>query len=167
MSYIFTSERLGFRLLTEEDLQACESFWGSEEVMSYTGGSVSAELMPQVINFYDQSQQEFGVSVYGVEELSTGRIIGAAGFDLESKSEDIELVLHFIKDVWGKGFGAEAAVACIQFAAEVYEPKSIIASASVANKHALNVLGRLGFSYLGINYSEDTEQDEAFFQLVL
>jgi len=167
MSYIFTSERLGFRLLTEEDLQACESFWGSEEVMAYTGGSVAAELMPQVINFYEQSQQDFGVSVYGVEDLSTGRIIGAAGFDLESKSEDIELVFHFIKDVWGKGFGAESAVACIQYAAEVYGPQSITASASVENKHALNVLGRIGFSYLGINYSEDTEQDEAFFQLVL
>ncbi|MCE4048080.1 MULTISPECIES: GNAT family N-acetyltransferase [Bacillaceae] len=167
MSYLFTSERLGFRFLTDEDLKACESFWGSEEVMAYTGGSIEAALLPQVIHFYEQTHQDFGVSVYAVEELATGRIIGAAGFDLEAKSEDIELIFHFIKDVWGQGYGAEAAVACIQYAAEVYEPKSIIAKASVENRHALNVLGRIGFSYLGINYSEDIEQDEALFQLVL
>jgi len=167
VSYIFKSERLGFRLLTAQDAPNCDLFWGNDEVMAYTGGSISAELLPQVIDFYAQSQQDYGITVYGVEDISSGQLIGAAGFDIESAVEDIELVFHFMKDAWGKGLASEAAVACIRYAAEVYQPKSIIASSSVENKKALNILGKIGFAYLGIHYLEDTAQDEALFQLVL
>ncbi len=164
---LFTSKRLGFRLLTKEDIDACEQFWGNEEVMKYCGGSTSSALLPQVIDFYQQCQEDFGLSVYGVIDLATNQVIGAAGFNMEDSVDQAELIFHFSKPNWNKGYATEAGIACLTFAKEQGNIQKINASASIANKASLDVLGKIGFQYMGIKYFEDTEQEEAYFVFVL
>ncbi|WP_445506539.1 GNAT family N-acetyltransferase [Niallia sp. 03190] len=166
MEYLFTSERLGYRLLQIEDLAACRLFWGDEEVMAYCGGSTSEELLPHVIAFYDQSQKDNRLSVYAVVELETNNLIGAAGFNIEQSSENPELIFHLMKDAWNKGYATEASISCLNYAYGTNLVQKVTASSSIHNKEAIAVLGKIGFQYTGIKYFEDTEQEEAFFELV-
>jgi len=166
LEFLFTSERLGFRLLTIEDVEACEQFWGNEEVMKYCGGSTDSSLLPQVIDFYEQSQADFGLSVYGVVDLASNQVIGAAGFNIEDSMDKVELIFHFTNENWNKGYATEAAIACMKFAEKQGSVQKVIASASIENKDSLEVLGKIGFQYMGIKYFEDTEQEEAYFGFV-
>lgn len=166
LEFLFTSERLGYRLLTLEDVEACEQFWGREEVMTYCGGSTDSALLPQVIDFYQQCQADFALSVYGVVDLATNQVIGAAGFNIEDSLDEVELIFHFTKDNWNKGYATEAAIACMKFAEEQGSVQKVIASASIENKASLNILGKIGFQYMGIKYFEDLEQEEAYFGFV-
>jgi len=166
LDFLFTSERLGFRLLTIEDIEACEQFWGNEEVMKYCGGSTSSALLPQVVDFYQQCQDDFGLSVYGVIDLANNTVIGAAGFNIEDSIEEVELIFHFTKNNWNKGYATEATSACMMFAKEQGSVQKVIASASIENKASLDVLGKIGFQYMGIKYFEDTDQEEAYFGFV-
>lgn len=166
MEFLFRSERLGFRLLTIEDVEACEQFWGNEEVMKYCGGTTDSALLPQVIDFYQQCQADFGLSVYGVVDLATNQVIGAAGFNIEDSVDEVELIFHLTQDNWNKGFATEAAISCMKFAKEQGSVQKVIASASIENKASLDVLGKIGFQYMGIKYFEDTDQEEAFFGIV-
>ncbi|MGP7817694.1 GNAT family N-acetyltransferase [Niallia sp. 01092] len=166
MEYLFTSDRLGYRLLQLDDINVCALFWGDEEVMAYCGGSTSDELLPHVIAFYEQSQKDNRLSVYAVVELATNKVIGAAGFNIEHDSDNPELIFHFIKDAWNKGYATEAAIACLNYAYRTNLVQKVTASSSILNKEAISVLGKIGFQYIGIKYFEDTEQEEAFFELV-
>lgn len=167
MTYIFTCERLGFRSFTIHDLKACSTIWGDEEVMVHCGGSTEPELLPNVIDFYQHCQEEMGLSVYAVVLLETNNVIGAVGFNIEKIGEEAELIFHFAKDAWGKGFATEAVNACITYAKGKNSIKKITASASLENLQSFRVLEKAGFDYVGIKYFEDTDQDEAFFELLI
>ncbi|WP_445487378.1 GNAT family N-acetyltransferase [Niallia sp. 03133] len=166
MNYLFTSDRLGFRLLQLDDMDACALFWGDEEVMLYSGGSTSEELLPHVIAFYEQSQTLHHLSVYAVVDLATNKVIGAAGFNFEQESDNPELIFHFMKAAWEKGYASEASIACLNYAYASKIIDKVTASTSIKNTTAINILGKIGFDYLGIKYLEDTQQEEAFFELV-
>lgn len=159
------TEQLGFRLLQKEDIWACGFFWGNEEVMNDCGGSMSSELLPDVLSFYQLSQLEYGLSVYGVVLLETGELIGAAGFNIEESLNNVELIFHFRKDMWNKGYGTEAALACLHYAHSLHIVQTVNASSAISNTHALRILEKIGFQYKGIQYIEDIEQEEAFFTL--
>ncbi|GKU82658.1 GNAT family N-acetyltransferase [Niallia sp. NCCP-28] len=165
MSYLFTTNKLGFRLLQQEDIEACKLFWGNKEVMNSCGGSMSLELLPDVLSFYKQSQLEYGLSVYGVVLLETEEVIGAAGFNIEDSLKNAELICHLKKDIWNKGYGTEAAIACLNYAHSLNLVQTITASSAINNKQALRILGKVGFDYKGIQYVEDIKQEEAFFSL--
>ncbi|KAB7671997.1 GNAT family N-acetyltransferase [Bacillus sp. B1-b2] len=167
MDYLFTSERLGFRLLSLTDIDACETFWGNEDVMKYCGGATASELLPQVLDFYQQCQVEHGLSVYAVVHLETQEVIGAAGFNIEDSIDEVELIFHFKENHWGQGFATEAAIACLIHARDSGKVKKVVASSSIANQPSLQVLGKIGFQYVGIKYFDDTEQEEAYFELGL
>lgn len=151
--------------MQQEDSKACIYFWGNEEVMSECGGSMALELLPEVISFYEQAQLESGLSVYGVVLLETEEVIGAAGFSQEEGSDQVELIFHLQKDMWHKGYGTEAAIACLNYAHSLNKIKTVTASCAINNKQALHVLGKIGFDYKGMHYIEDIEQEEAFFSL--
>lgn len=165
LNYLFTSERLGFRLLSLDDLGACEAFWGNDHVMKYCGGSTASELLPQVIDFYQQCQDDFGLSVYAVVDIETQEVIGAAGFNIENSIDEVELIFHLMDTKWGQGFATEAAISCLMYARDKGMVKKVVASSSIANQPSLQVLGKIGFQYVGIKYFEDTEQEEAYFEL--
>lgn len=151
--------------MQKEDTSACGFFWGNEEVMSDCGGSMSLELLPDVLSFYQQSQLEYGLSVYGMVLLETEEVIGAAGFNIEESLKNVELIFHLRKDMWNKGYGTEAAIACLNYAHSLNLVQTITASSAINNKQALRILGQIGFDYKGIQYVEDIEQEEAFFSL--
>ena len=73
-----------------------------------------------------------------------GRAIGNVGI---WKQPEFGFILH--PDVWGQGFGTEAAAAFLRHAFATYPMEAITADVDPRNTASLGVLGKLGFVETG------------------
>lgn len=158
--FLFETERLGLRLLEPSDLEDIMTFWGDEEVMGFCGGPGTRERELRAVGYYVELQQRRGLSVYGVFEKEYKHMIGACGFNPGETEEEAELIYHFAKAYWGKGYATEAAKACISYARGVQSIERIAASTDPRNVVSGKVLEKLGFQYEGMKWHEDLQQEE-------
>ncbi|MDK9711050.1 GNAT family N-acetyltransferase [Acidaminobacter sp.] len=158
--FLFETERLGLRLLEPSNLEDIMTFWGDEEVMGFCGGPGTRERELRAIGYYAELQQRRGLSVYGVFEKKYKHMIGACGFNPGETEEEAELIYHFAKAYWGKGYATEAAKACISYARGVQSIERIVASTDPRNVVSGKVLEKLGFQYEGMKWHEDLQQEE-------
>ncbi|MFT4412478.1 GNAT family N-acetyltransferase [Fredinandcohnia humi] len=113
MKRIAETERLLLRVFEVEDVDDVKRFWGDDEVMEHCLGAIPHEAIPRVLEAYANCHFEKALSVYAVVEKESGKVIGAAGFNVTDK---VELIYHYAKEVWGKGYATEAANACVNVA---------------------------------------------------
>lgn len=165
--YLIETERIGLAILSEADVKGAERFWGDSEVMAESGGAAPLKVLPKVIKSYKECYKAKGLSVYGVVEKETGAVIGAAGFNIIGEMEKIELIYHFSKASWGKGYATEAAQACIELAKGRPDVRTVYASADPSNRRSIKVLEKLGFHYIEHRWFEDTQQEEPYYELYL
>ncbi|MER2172695.1 MAG: GNAT family N-acetyltransferase [Psychrobacillus psychrodurans] len=167
MEIIYETERLYLCVFDQSHIEAAKQFWGDEEVMSLCDGPSAHELLPKVIEGYRKLQEDRGLSVYAVIEKESDEVIGAVGFNPTDSMEVVELIYHFNKIKWGKGFATEAAVACLKLAKNKVNTKIITASADPLNQSSLKILEKIGFTYRGMKWFEDTEQEEPYYEYLL
>ncbi|MGE6256636.1 GNAT family N-acetyltransferase [Heyndrickxia sporothermodurans] len=163
MNIVYETERLYLCVFEDSYLKAVEEFWGNEEVMELCDGASSSEQLIQVMNGYRRCHEANGISVYAVKEKVSNDIIGAAGFNITGALDHVELIYHYSKKAWGKGFATEAAKACIELAKVHGGVRLITASADPQNKGSLKILEKVGFTYEGMKWFEDTEQEEPYY----
>lgn len=164
---VFQTERLTLRVLEAIDTRALERIWGDEDVMGLCTGATPHEKFPKIIEYYTRCQEEKGLSVYAVVEKATGNVIGTAGFNVEETLEKVELIYHFARSFWGKGFASEAARACVEIAKATNAVKCVFASAAPANKGSLKILEKIGFECKGLKWFDDTSQEEPYYELIM
>ena len=164
MDIIYETERLFLKVFNQNDLEEAKRFWGDKEVMDQSGGITPHEILPKVLEGYERCHQVKGLSVYAVAEKSTGKVIGAAGFNVSDSVERIELLYHFSKPFWGKGFATEAARACMEIARQNSDCKIIYASANPLNLASVKILELLGFQSIEMRWFEDTNQKEPYYE---
>ena len=114
MEKFIETERLYLKVFEKYDCEAAKKFWGDPEVMDQSVGATPHNLLPQIMKNDGKCHFEKGLSVYAVIEKESSQVIGAAGFNVRETVEKIEIVYHFYKSSWGKGFATEAAKACIK-----------------------------------------------------
>lgn len=164
---ILETERLLLKVFEAGDLEDTKGFWGNEEVMQHCSGSIPHDFLPKVIESYARCHEDKGLTVYAVVEKESGKVIGAAGFNVRDSIETIELIYHFAKTSWGKGYATEAAAACLNLAKANEHVKTIYASADTVNADSLKILEKIGFAYKGMKWFDDTEQEEPYYEIVL
>lgn len=164
MNIIGETERLCLVVFEASHVEQAKLFWGDNEVMKLCGGTSSDEALPKTIEYYRKCHEENNLSVYAVMEKSTEEIIGAAGFNVENTIEEVELIYHFNKKSWGKGYATEAVGACMHFVKLHPNVKLVSASASIENVGSLKILERVGFTYIGLKWFEDTQQEEPVYE---
>ncbi|WP_339149265.1 MULTISPECIES: GNAT family N-acetyltransferase [unclassified Sutcliffiella] len=164
---VFQTERLTLRVLETIDTRALERIWGDEEVMELCTGATPHEKLPKTIEYYARCQDKKGLSVYAVVEKASGIVIGTAGFNVEEKLEKVELIYHFAKSFWGKGYATEAARACVEIAKANNAVRCVFASADPANKGSLKILEKIGFECKGLKWFDDTSQEEPYYVLIM
>ncbi len=167
MKIIYETERLILKVFQTEDVDDTKSFWGSEEVMTYCLGAIPHESLTKVVASYANCHVEKGLSVYAVIDKQSGKLIGAAGFNITTSTETVELIYHFAKESWGKGFATEAATACVNIAKANGDVKMIYASAAPINAKSLTILEKVGFDYQGMKWFDDTKQEEPYYVMVI
>ena len=157
---LFETERLYFRALQKEDLEEIMEIWGDEEVMAGSGGAGSREQEERSLSFYRSMQKERGFSPYLVILKETDEAVGICGFNPPVESFDAELLYHFKKRHWGKGYATESVLGVTQYAKDVLHLRSLISSADPKNKASQRVLEKAGYRYIGVKWYEDLSQEE-------
>ncbi|MEK4486673.1 GNAT family N-acetyltransferase [Psychrobacillus sp. FSL H8-0484] len=164
MEIVYETDRLYLCVFEDAHLESTKQFWGDEEVMTLCAGPASHEVLHKVIEGYRKCHNVHGLSVYAVKEKETNEIIGAAGFNTSGSLIEVELIYHFSKNSWGKGYATEAANACLEVAKNHGDVQLVTASASPENEGSLKILEKVGFRFKEMRYFDDTEQEEPYYE---
>ncbi|MCP9769578.1 N-acetyltransferase [Lacihabitans sp. LS3-19] len=92
-----------------------------------------------------KSYEEKGFGLYLVEEKTTKSPIGMCGFIKRDELENLDLGFAFLPEYIGKGYGYEAANACIKFGKDVLGFEKIAAIVNPENEASNSLLVKLGF----------------------
>ncbi len=164
---ILETERLILRTLESDDLDSVMTFWGDAEVMRYCGGAGAREREQRALQYYTNLQEEKGFSPYLTLLKPDHQVIGVCGFNPPTHGYDAELMYHFAKPYWEKGYATEAAKACIQYAENHLDLVRIGASIDPENQASRHVLEKVGFQSVGMKWCEATQQYEPYFEITI
>lgn len=154
------TERLLIRSSVEDDAEVFLDIYSDPEVTRWLGGPISrtVEQVRERIELRRAIQERHGVSLWTVEELATRTIIGSAGlFPVEGDGPEIEVVYHFRKDRWGRGYATEAAKACLDYGFDVAGLDEIVGFVAPENVASARVLEKCGMTRAGTAHHYDMD----------
>lgn len=145
-----TTDRLLFRRILPADVDWWMGYINSAEAirfMPFTVGSRSdAEAM--IRRSLDRYAED-GSGLHAVELRATGEPVGQCGLLTQTVDglPELEIGYHFLPTHWGKGYAAEAAIACKAFATEHRLAPSVISLIDAENHRSQGVAKRNGMVY--------------------
>lgn len=158
----FESERLLFRPFNMDDAEAVLAFSNNALVSRFTGdaGQVTSikDAEHVISNVWLKDYQTYGYGRLAAIDKANGKVIGFAGLKFLPEEGEADLGYRFLPEYWGKGYGYEAAVACIQHAHGHYELEKVIAFVMPENLGSRRILEKLGF----VKTAEVQENGELF-----
>lgn len=153
MSYLFSSERLGFRSWKESDDVKLYKISSDPEVMKYFP---QTETLEQTRDGRKKMQEIFdkkGYCYFIVELLETSEVIGFIGvYDQVYESDftpAIDIGWRIAKKHWNKGYATEGAKRCLKYVFETLKLKRLIAVATHNNQSSINVMKKIGMTKIG------------------
>jgi RimJ/RimL family protein N-acetyltransferase len=151
-TYLFTSERLGFRSWTGADIAPMAAVNADPEVMRFFPATQSAD---QTVGFVQRMQAQLaakGFCYFAVDELLTGRFIGFIGLSEQTFAADftpcIDIGWRLAKIAWGKGYATEGAQSCLAYGFEQAGLKQIHAIAPAVNLPSVRVMQKIGMQFV-------------------
>ncbi|MEU2949078.1 GNAT family N-acetyltransferase [Nocardiopsis alba] len=149
MRFPLVGERIRIRPFVPEDRDAAHEVYGDPEVMRYVayGKAASPEETAAMVADYIRHQEEHGYAFWAVEEISTGRLIGDAGF--EAREVGAEFGYTLARDRWGRGLATEAGRLCVTVAFDELSLPLLTGVVDPANPASARVLEKLGFTPVG------------------
>ena len=141
-----TTDRLGLRRFTLDDLQWLTSLYRDDNVTRHLGGrrnpaDVEEMLRVRVLAYYEQHQ---GLGIWMTIERGTGARIG---FHLLNHIQGESLIqVGFVLDqpAWGRGYGSEMALAVLRYAFRDLALPRVHAIATLENVASQRVLTKIG-----------------------
>ena len=138
------------------------ALWTDREVRRYLFVDliIPLEQVESMVAASDSMFETRGVGFFALRERDADNVIGFCGFrlfngvdDLKAKTQedipDVELLYGILPDFWGEGLANEAAMAVLRHAFEECGIDKIMAVTDTPNQRSVNVLQRLGMSFLG------------------
>lgn len=162
MAIILETERLILRTWLLNDLKDFFEIYGDKEVWRYvdpSGVLKSEDAARRPLLKGVAYQQEHGFCHWAVVEKQRGRVIGACGFNLFEGGPRLELVYHFARASWGRGFASEAARACLRYAFEKLGAPEVVASVDPQNLASKRVLEKAGMTRQETPYPARPKED--------
>jgi RimJ/RimL family protein N-acetyltransferase len=152
-AYLFTSERMGFRLWREDDLEEFAKLNADKAVMEHFPKTLTLEESKQLIERLKAQYAENGFTYYATDLLKTGELIGMIGLAYQTYPSEftpaIDIGWRLKKDVWGNGYATEGATKCLEFAFNELMIDQVIAVCTLTNYQSENVMKKLGMKKLG------------------
>lgn len=162
MAIILETERLILRTWLMNDLRDFFEIYGDPEVWRYVdpaGVLKKEDAARRPLLKGIAYQQEHGICHWAVVEKQRGRVIGACGFNLFEGGPRLELVYHFARAYWGRGFATEAARACLRYAFEELGAPAVVASVDKKNLASKRVLEKIGMIHQGSHAMARSDED--------
>lgn len=146
MEFPLLSERLLLRPFARSDAPAAHEVYRDELVMRWvgTGAVTRPEQTAAMLSGYIEHQRRYGFSFWAVILRDSGELLGDAG--LYRRGDRVELGYTLGRDHWGRGYGTEAARACVDAAFEKLGIGQLEALVRPENVASVAVLEKLGFA---------------------
>jgi RimJ/RimL family protein N-acetyltransferase len=139
------TERLLIRPFDEPDADAMAKIYGDPEVMRHIWlGPLDRERTIALLEEYRSAQDEHGFSTWAVVEKESGTVVGDVGFGIYAPTGEPELGYTLAAPVWGRGYGLEAAHACVDAAFAHLPYSRLVAKVEPENAPSLRVAEQLG-----------------------
>lgn len=147
-SYIFTSERLGFRSWELEDVETLYELNSNEEVMQFFP---STQTKDQSLAFIERMRNQFDKNkfcYFAVEIIETKELIGFIGISEQTYEADfnpsVDIGWRILPKFWGKGYATEGAKQCLVYAFNAIKLKKIVSVAPAINIPSITVMKKIG-----------------------
>jgi ribosomal-protein-alanine N-acetyltransferase len=153
---VIETERLRLRMVLPSDLDDLAALFADPDVVRYVGNGQPADRTEaeKALNSIIAHWEKHGFGRWIVEDKQTSEFFGYGG--LRSLFGTPEVVYHFAKRHWGKGFATETARASLNFGFNERDFKRVVAIAQPENTASIHVMEKLGMrfeertSYYGI-----------------
>ncbi len=148
---IAETERLILRELVPDDLAAMHALFGCPEVMKFSlAGPLTLEQTRERLAKDMRHYAEHGYGKWAIVLRETGAMIGLGGVSVTvvDGPPAPELGYRLIKSMWGKGYAMEAGRATLDYWVKEVKLPELQAFVEPANTASVNVLEKLGFTYL-------------------
>jgi [ribosomal protein S5]-alanine N-acetyltransferase len=146
--YFLQSERLGFRLWSDADIDLAMGVWGDPEVTRLIGGPFSPAQVRERLSCEIATMQSHGVQYWPIFLLATGEHVGCCGLRPYKPEEGVyEVGVHLRRSCWGQGYAPEATRAVMEYGFNTLGVKALFAGHNPANAASRRVLQKLGFRY--------------------
>jgi len=152
-NYIFTSERLGFRKWTNNDLVEFTQLNSDEKVMEHFPKTLTKKEVELLLKKLNLHLIEKGFTYYAVELHATNEFIGMIGLAHQEYKTDftpaIDIGWRLKRSAWGMGYATEGAKRCIEYAFNVLKINTLIAVCTIHNQKSENVMKKIGMTKRG------------------
>ena len=151
MSFIFQSERLGFRNWLSEDFSAMHAVSSDPEVMKFFPSTKTESETQSFIERMQRLCNEKAYCYFPAIFKSTNQVIGFIGIcdqNFEAPfNPSIDIGWRIHKDFWNLGLATEGAKACLNYAFEILKIEEIVSVAPVINTGSINVMKKIGMQH--------------------
>lgn len=145
---ILETERLYLRELEQEDFPALCKILQDEKTMYAYEGAFSEEEVQEWLDRQLARYKQYGFGLWAVIRKESDELIGQCGLTMQpwKDGEVLEIGYLFRRDCWHRGYAAEAARACKQYAFETLGAKEVCSIIRDTNTASQNVALRNGMS---------------------
>ena len=151
--FFIETERLLIREMQQSDFDALCRILCDEEVMRAAYESAfSPDEAQNWLNRHLKRYEDYGFGLWAVVLKETNEMIGQCGLTLQQwkEKELLEIGYLFQKAYWHRGYAAEAAIACREYAFTVLDADSVcsmirdthIASQNVAVRNGMKIIDK-------------------------
>ena len=148
---LIETERLIIREVVQSDFDALCKILCDEEVMRTAYGSAfNLEEAQNWLNRHFKRYAEYGFGLWAVVLKETHEMIGQCGLTLQGwrDKEILEIGYLFQKAYWHKGYAAEAAIACKEYAFNVLNASTVYSIIRDTNTTSQKVAVRNGMKII-------------------
>jgi RimJ/RimL family protein N-acetyltransferase len=146
------TERLLLRQWREEDAEPLTKIHGHPAYVATMRPLDLEQTRIQIVQFSLQWREE-GFSLWAVEELESGRLVGRIGLmrhhDWPLAPDPVEVGWALHPDWWGLGLATEGGRAALQCWRERLDDSQLISITRPDNRRSRAVMERLGLTYRG------------------
>ncbi|WP_108809348.1 GNAT family N-acetyltransferase [Aquimarina spinulae] len=151
-SYIFTSQRLGFRNWTLDDLETLAEINTDDDVMEFFPFKPSKEDTKAFIIRMQEMYTEKGFCYFAVDLLDNAELIGFIGLCeqtyLEKLNPFVDIGWRLKKSIWNKGYATEGAKACLDFGFNTIGLDKIYSVAPAINIKSELIMKKIGMQQI-------------------
>lgn len=158
-SYFLTTERLGFSIWHGDDIHRAARLWGDPSVTRYlvTGGQMTQVQVRERLMWEIECFRVNGIQYWPLFLREGDVFAGCCGLrPFEGDPQHVEMGVHLLPEMWGKGIATEACRAVIGYAFEYLQTECILAGHHPQNQVTPRLLKGLGFRSLGEKFYPPT-----------
>jgi RimJ/RimL family protein N-acetyltransferase len=150
--YVIETQRIGLRNWKESDAVPFIEMNLDENVMEFFTSTLSEEETLAIIERIKKFITENHFGLWAVERKDMNEFIGFTGLSIPRFKTDftpcVEIGWRLGHRHWGYGFATEAAIACLDYGFRVLNLSEIISFTSVLNLRSVNVMKKIGMSFV-------------------